>query len=90
MSDFDNIYLPVIRLEDFESFRSLMHAELPPTYDEWTKRHADRVAYWRRTNRIFEIQINPNEFAAFIRKSGRGANMKNLSDFAAIIGERDG
>ena len=66
MSNSDNIYLPVIRESDYEAFRSIMHNELPPAYNAWLQRHADRIAHYEKSHRIVEIEINPDDFAAFL------------------------
>jgi hypothetical protein len=90
MSHIDNIYLPVISQEDFEAFRSLMHDELPTTYNEWTKRHADRAAYWRDEERaIIEVQVKPHDFANYIGTGAHGADLNRLYVFTEIVGKRN-
>jgi hypothetical protein len=84
----DSMFFPVIVQDDYEAFLSVMHGELPPAYEEWLRRHADRVAYWNKTHRIVEVKVQADDFAAYIRKRGRGADMKSLFDFTAFVGER--
>jgi hypothetical protein len=84
----DILYFPIIAEGDYEAFRNIMHSELPPAYDEWLKRHADRVAFYNQTHRIIDVKVNADDFSAFIREHGRGADLKALYNFTAFIGQR--
>jgi hypothetical protein len=68
------IYLPFISPRDYDTFRRILHSDLPNTYDEWftlhTKERADRG---RAGCPVREIKVNPNEFSLSFPKiiSGR-------------------
>ena len=85
----DCLYFPVIDQGDYNSFRSIMHDELPATYDEWLQRHADRVAYYRETRKIIEVKVKANDFAAYLRTRSHGANMNSLYAFTELVGKRN-
>jgi len=78
----DCVYLPIIAEDDFSSFRSVMHDELPATYKEWLERHAARVAHWRETHQIIEVKVKASEFAAYLRTGNYGADLNRLYIFA--------
>lgn len=83
------LYFPVIIDDDYEAFRRIMHDELAPTYNEWRKRHADRVKYWSAENKtIIEVQVKPDDFAAYLGAGGYGADMNRLYVFAELLGKR--
>ena len=65
----DCLYFPVIDEDDFDSFRRIMHDELPSTYKEWLQRHTDRVAHYRKTHRIVDVKVKASDFTAYLHAS---------------------
>lgn len=85
----DCIYFPVIAEDDFESFRSIMHGELPTTYKEWLEREADRIAHWQKTHKIVEVKVKANDFSTYLRASWHGTYLNSLYVFTESIGKRN-
>ena len=83
------LYLPVIDENDFKSFKSIMHHEInPPTHQVWLQGHADRIAHYRSTHKVIEVDVNPDEFEGYLSERSRGANMESLLAFAEFVGKR--
>jgi len=76
------IYLPFISPRDYDTFRRILHSDLPNTYDEWftlhTKERADRG---RAGGPVREIKVNPNEFSRFLSARGLTGNRNALTEF---------
>jgi len=87
--DFEVVAL--IASEDYESFRRILHAHLPNTYDEWFQLHSKELANHERFLRPFrEIQIYPDEFIDYLRPFGREANLVSMRNFAIEKSARHG
>ena len=84
----DCLYFPIIAEDDFESFRNIIHDELPVTYKEWLKREADRIARYRETHRIINVKVKSSDFATYLSAGGNGTHLKRLWDFAELVGKR--
>jgi hypothetical protein len=76
------IYLPFISPRDYDTFRRILHSDLPNTYDEWftlhTKERADRG---RAGGPVREIKVDPNEFSRFLNARGLTGNCNALTNF---------
>ena len=75
-------YLPFLSPRDYDTFRRILHFDLPNTYDEWftlhTKERADRG---RAGCPVREIRVNPNEFSRFLSARGLTGNRNALTEF---------
>ena len=81
------VYVPFIRREDFEAFQRLLGVHLSGPYDEWEHtrhRRIDQSIMARR--RIVSPQIDPDEFADWLRTTRREATLDALDDYAFVIG----
>jgi hypothetical protein len=65
----DDTYFPEISEDDYESFRSIIY-ELMPTYKEWLKYIARRVAHWSKTHNIIKVKVRPDDVSAYLRETG--------------------
>ncbi len=76
---------PAIRQEDFDAFKALSpdDPDLPAAFEEWRKNAAEIDAKLKTLGVIVQrIPINPHEFAAWARKTGRDANEAARRAFA--------
>ena len=78
----DTEFLPVISRNDYDAFRSILHTDLPGTYDEWFQLHAEHRADLQRKGHVVrEIDIYSNEFAGYLAVRGYRANLATLRNF---------
>ncbi|HME86487.1 MAG TPA: hypothetical protein VKG91_18575 [Roseiarcus sp.] len=74
---------PVIRGEDYDSFRRIIDADFPNTFDEWLNQQSQLAAQKLGSGfTIRHIEVHPDEFTDFLRKSGRRASRHALDNFA--------
>lgn len=76
-------FIPTIRKTDYDSFRRIINRDLPNTYDEWlnlaAKITADNGGRGHVSN---SVEVNPDEFAKYLRAVGGDANLHFLERFA--------
>ena len=84
----DFLYFPIIDEDDFESFRNIMHDELPTSHKEWLQRQTNRIAHYRETHRIVYVKVKASDFSAYSDAGSHGNNLKSLWDFAEFIAKR--
>jgi hypothetical protein len=82
----DDAYFPEINEEDYESFRAIIH-ELMPTYKEWLRYMARRVAHFSKTRNIIKVEVKPDDVSAYLRKSGHSADLNSLYMAAEFLGK---
>jgi hypothetical protein len=73
----DDTYFPEISKDDYESFRAIIH-DLMPTYEEWLRYIARRVAHWSKTHNIIRVAVKPDDVFTYLRKSGDSADLNSL------------
>jgi len=62
------IYLPLIRKEDFETFKRLLGPNLPDTYDGWRQLVTDRGDMLiEERQQVVMKEVDPDEFADWIQ-----------------------
>jgi hypothetical protein len=83
----DDTYFPEISKDDYESFRAIIH-DLMPTYEEWLRYTARRVAHWSKTHNIVKVAVKPDDVLTYLRKSGSSADLNSLYVAAKFHGER--
>jgi hypothetical protein len=84
-------YLPLIAsAEDHKSIRDTMGRHMPYTYDEWaqiTRDSSDQLI--KAVKRAVLVEVEPDDFAAWIAATGREPTLDALSAFAFLVGERE-
>jgi hypothetical protein len=78
------VCMAVIKPEDFEIFKRLLGPSMPDSYDGWhdlTVAFADRIV--REGDRPQHIEVNPDEFAAWLMAQGTQGTADSLNDFVA-------
>jgi hypothetical protein len=80
-------YFPEISEEDYESIRAII-LELMPTYKEWLRYIAGRVAHFSKTHNIIKVEVKPDDIFAYLRKSGQTADLNSLYMAAEFLGKR--
>jgi hypothetical protein len=80
-------FLPRISAADFEAFSRLLENDIAPTFEKWSESHQERVSFWSERAKVIEVDVNPDEFAAFCHRASRGYDAKALLDFAALRGK---
>jgi hypothetical protein len=74
--------LPAIFRRDYEAFSRLNGSDLPETYDEWLKVHAEMKARSGRAGFIVEErQVDPREFVRYCSPRGLAPNRNSLLIF---------
>ncbi len=70
---------PLIAPNDYATFRQLIGANMPDTYDKWrqlqTKELREFIQAGRQTR---EVPIDSNQFARFLSTRGANANLVSL------------
>lgn len=75
-------YLPLIRKEDFEAFKRLLGANLPDAYDGWRQLVTDRAdMILKSQHHVVMKEVDPNQFAAWIKATGRQTTLNALDTF---------
>jgi hypothetical protein len=75
--------LPVIRREDFDTFKRDVGLNPTTTFDQWQKLFESEAAGARRQGRtVLETEINYTEFKQFCSNSGRKPTPQTLLEFA--------
>jgi len=75
--------LPVVRREDYDSFRRDVGLNLTTTFDQWTELLESEAAEARRQGRtVVETEINYTEFKEFCSKNGLKPDPQTILEFA--------
>jgi hypothetical protein len=78
-------YLADVRLENYDTLRSIPTKGLPDTFDEWRQQRDQKSAQIISGGNQFRlVEIDPYEFSDFCRKSNRAADMDALADFVEL------
>ena len=93
MNDGD-VFLPVIFLEDYDSFSQVLKAEIPSTYDRWQR---ETCASWDRRYKtkeygsynVREVKVTPDEFAKYLADNCFPHDMNSLRRFAEYIARNE-
>ena len=79
-----DLYMARIARDDYGAFRRILNDHLPDTYTEWLDLCSKEVTERRAMNiGTVEVEIDPNEFAGFLRAHRGPHDRKTLNDFAA-------
>jgi hypothetical protein len=82
--------LPVIRVEDYESFRRILRTDIPDSHDEWLDLFAKwAVEYSQGPNAIREIEVKPDKFSRFLNATENTPSLNTLLLFAAALADGD-
>lgn len=80
-------WIALLRRDDYEAFRRLLGNNLPDAYNEWQHLMEDEVhGVTRGGHRSRGIEIDPDEFAAWLTTHGNDRTMNGLRNFAFIKG----
>jgi hypothetical protein len=79
--------IPIIREQDYESFRRILKDDIPATYEAWRNRQlrqkAQLGAQWLDSLAEFiEIEIDPNEFTAYCDRTHSNYTVESLDRLA--------
>lgn len=75
--------MPVIRPDDYDTFRRIKNADFPSTYNEWFDFAAQEGANKRAKSYVVaECEINSDEFARYCASSGSKPDFHTLEIFA--------
>ena len=75
--------LPRISQQNYQAVRSLPGSDLPDTYDEWLQSHLKETRERTQVGYdVYEVEVDPHEFARFCATRGKPADGKRLLDFA--------
>jgi hypothetical protein len=76
--------MPIIRKDDYESFRRLLKDDIPDTYEKWVYRQTctrdEQVLKWEHTE-FNDVEIDSNEFARYCRATNSKPTMQSLDRF---------
>ncbi len=81
------VALPVIALDDYEAFRTILKTHIPDTFDEWL----DKFAKWEKefqSRGIVRINAYPAEFSRYLDTTGAIPNLRSLIDFAGHVADK--
>ncbi len=82
-------YLAYFQRERFEAFKRLLGSGLPDTYDAWFRFQADRRQQIVRNGLwALGVEVDPDEFVAWIVANGREPSANVLDEFASFEGGR--
>ena len=86
------VYYPKIRPTDYDAFRSVLHPDLPNTYNEWLDlaREQMRQIILTRAGNPIEVEINPHEFAVYCHSGRHARTLDSLKRFATEKGRHEG
>ena len=80
---------PLIQLDDYDAFRSLMPTDLPDTHDKWLNfQNQKTMPLVMVGHAIKRVEVKPDKFAAHCRTTGTDHNFDNLRAFAELIDRR--
>jgi hypothetical protein len=68
--------IPKVLKSDFPILKSVMSTDFPQTYEQWVDLLTSRCLE-RGTEEIIAIDINTEEFIAYMRDAGRTLNVQN-------------
>jgi hypothetical protein len=81
------VYVPFIRQEDFEAFRRLLGAHLSGAYDVWEQTRQRRIhQFIIARRRVISPEMDPDEFADWLRTTRREATLDALDAYAFVFG----
>jgi hypothetical protein len=81
------VYVPFIRREDFEAFKRLLGVHLAGHYDVWEQFRQRRIdQFIMARQRVISPEMDPDEFADWLRTTRRKATLDVLDDYAFVIG----
>jgi hypothetical protein len=76
-------FLPRISPQHYKAVRDLLDPDFPDTYDEWFQLFTkQKLEYGQVDYDVHEVEIDPHEFARYLRATGMPANGRLLLDFA--------
>jgi hypothetical protein len=79
----DEVFLPIIRLKDYDAFWRLTNGDMPDTYEEWLDLHKQSKTERRqRGGVVIDVEVYPNEFAGFCTERHIDPDAKSLGDYA--------
>ena len=76
-------FLPAIKPRDYDAFRRIINADFPDTIDGWAyevSKRTSQIVGSGGTARF--VEIDPDEFTAYLRSHGRRADRDELYNFA--------
>jgi hypothetical protein len=76
-------FVPSIKSDDYDAFRRIIGSDLPDSFDVWANEQSKLIAERLGSGGVTRsIEVNPDEFAAHLRRSGRSASRHELNNFA--------
>ena len=77
------MFTPAISAANYQAFREIINGDLPDTYDEWlqlaNKRSLENIGMGHVSQ---PVDVDPSEFARFLKSVGPSANLHWLYNFA--------
>ena len=79
----NEIPFPIISAEEYDAFFRLTNGNLPDTHNEWLNIHTKRQLERKKQGaEVVNVEVHPNEFAAFCKAHNVAPSLKSLGDFA--------
>jgi hypothetical protein len=77
------MYIPVLAKEKYRAFLALPNNDFPDTYDKWLYLTSKMSAEHQGGGGICQTtEIDPDEFAKYLRATGDRADVQSLKNFA--------
>jgi hypothetical protein len=82
--------LPIVDLNDYDAFRSILGSHIPDTYDEWLNLFAQWEKDWGSNDALIRrIKVNSGYFSRHLSSTGHAPTLNELFVFAARIANND-
>jgi hypothetical protein len=79
----EEVFFPIIRPKDYDAFWRLTNGDLPDTYEEWREQYSKSKAERARQGAVvIDVEVYPEDFATFCKKSDLPPSTEILIDFA--------
>lgn len=76
-------FLAEISREHYGAFTKILQ-ELPDTFDAWSYRQSERIAARSgKGHTVYEVKVNPDEFARYCQLTNSVHDLKTLDRFAS-------
>jgi hypothetical protein len=83
-------YVVYIRPEDYQTFRRLLHNNIPDAYDKWLYfRDKETAEHQGGGHAVKAVEIRPDEFTAYCDRIGAARDIHTLRGLASEKGRRE-
>jgi hypothetical protein len=76
-------YSPIIKPDDYNSFRDIINSDMPNAFNEWTNQQAQADLQHAKSGiNVKGIEVDPDKFRDYLRAAGAKATRHELNNFA--------